>query len=167
MFRHNASSKSRLALPVVTRALVFAAILATTASLAADIRISDLRDIDFGAVRPTAGRLVNTMDFCVSMSENGRYGIVARGTGKADAFTLSSGSWDLPYTLHYTDKPGRRGALLKPGVPVTGFKAKKRKKNVDCNRPSASIEVTINSADLRAAGAGQYKGVLILTVTPE
>ncbi|MGB5738651.1 MAG: hypothetical protein WBM54_04840 [Woeseia sp.] len=144
------------------------ALLAATVSLAADIRISDLRDVNFGSVPPTAGRLVSTMDFCVGLDKNGGYQVIARGTGPADAFTLSNGVHNIPYSLRYSDNPGRPGTLMRPGIPETGLNAKKRKKNGgDCNKPSASIEFAIESADLQAAGAGQYSGTLMLTVTPE
>ncbi|MGB5353642.1 MAG: hypothetical protein WBN32_08540 [Woeseia sp.] len=101
------------------------------------------------------------------MDKTGQYSVIARGTGVAEAFTLNNGAWELPYTLRYSDTPGASGTLLTPGFPEAGFRAKKRKKNVDCNKPSASIEVTIESADLQAAGPGQYRGQLTLTVTPE
>jgi hypothetical protein len=94
--------------------------------------------------------------------------VVARGTGPADAFSLSNGLQELPYSLRYSDNPGRPGALLRPGIPQMGFNAKKRKKNGgDCNKPSASIELAIESANLQRASSGQYSGTLILTVTPE
>ena len=132
-----------------------------------DIRISDLSDIDFGSVPPTAGQLVTRMDFCVSMSENGRYNVIARGSGTGDAFAMHNGAWELPYTLRYTDKPGRRGRELTPGLPLGGLRAKKRPPGQDCRRPSASIGITLSAASLEAAGSGQYRGVLTLTVSPE
>lgn len=150
------------------RPLLFSALLAATASLAADISITDLRDVNFGAVPPTAGRLVSTMEFCVALDKTGGYGVVARGTGPGDAFTLSNGLQYIPYTLRFSDTPGRPGALLTPGIPEMGLRAKKRKKKgVECNKPSASIEFAIESADLQRAASGQYSGTLILTVTPE
>lgn len=161
------NSPSRPARSARRHRLALLALLATTAGYAADIRISDLTDIDFGIVPPTAGQLVSTMDFCVSLDMNGQYGVVARGTGVARAFTLNNGVSNLPYALRYSDNPGQPGTLMTPGFPEWGFRAKKRKKNEDCNKPSASIEVTIEAADLQAASAGQYFGQLVLTVTPE
>lgn len=167
-FRHPSSSESRWPLVAGRRSFALSLLLAATVSLAADIRISDLRDVDFGSVSPTAGRLVNTVNFCVAMDQNGGYGVVARGTGPADAFTLSNGLQELPYTLRYSDNPGRPGAVMSPGIPQMGFNAKKRKKKGgDCNKPSASIELAIEAANLQSAGAGRYSGTLLLTVTPE
>ncbi len=147
--------------PLATMALVAAS------AAAVDIRISDLSDIDFGSVPPTAGPLINRMDFCVSMSENGRYNVIARGSGTADAFAIRNGFQELPLTVRYTDKPGRPGAQLTPGMPLGGLRAKKRRPGQDCRRPSASIEVELSAASLEAAGPGQYDGVLTLTVSPE
>ena len=167
-FRHTSKSKSLRALIARWRSLVLGALLAATASLAADISITDLRDVNFGSVPPTAGRLVSTMDFCVALDKTGTYGVIARGTGPADAFTLSNGLQDIPYTLRYSDNPGRPGALLQPGIPEMNLKAKMRKKKGEyCNKPSASIELAIAAADLQRASSGQYSGTLILTVTPE
>lgn len=150
------------------RSLLPAALFVATVGLAADISITDLRDVNFGSVPPTAGRLVSTMDFCVALDKTGGYGVVALGTGPAGAFTLSNGSRDIPYTLRFSDRPGRPGAVLTPGIPEMGLRAKKRKNKGDfCNKPSASIELAIESADLQQASSGQYSGTLLLTVTPE
>jgi len=111
--------------------------------------------------------LVNRMDFCVSMSEHGRYNVVARGSGSGDAFAMKNGFWEMPYTLNYSDKPGRPGEELTPGLPLGGQKAKKRRPGQDCRRPSASIEVVLSRASMEAAGSGTYHGVLTLTVSPE
>lgn len=157
--RHSASIRC---LPWATLTL-----LAAASAVAVDIRISDLSDLDFGSIPPTAGPLTNTMDFCVSLSENGRYNVVARGSGPGDAFVLRNGFWDLPYTLRYSDKPGRRGEELTPGLPLGGLKAKRRQPGQDCRRPAATIEVTISSASLESARSGRYNGVLRLTVSPE
>ncbi len=142
-------------------------LVAVPGAVAMDIRISDLSDIDFGAVPPTAGQLVRRMDFCVSLSEPGRYSVTALGTGRGYAFELSNGHSPLPVEVRYSDRPGRRGVSLVPGVPETGLKGRKRKRRSDCNRPTASIEVVVEAADLIAAPAGRYGGVLTLTVSPE
>ncbi len=132
-----------------------------------DIRVSDLSDIEFGAVPPTAGRLVRRMDFCVSLSEPGRYSVTALGSGAGYAFELSDGLSPLPLEVLYSDRPGRRGVSLVPGVAETGLRGRKRKRRSDCRRPTASIEVAVRAADLAAASAGRYRGVLTLTVAPE
>lgn len=149
------------------RFLLVGALLAATTSLA-DISVTDLRDIDFGAVPPTAGRLVTRMDFCVSMDRRGNYGVIALGTGPAGAFTLSNGVQDIPFTLRFSDRPGRPGAMLTPGIPEMGLRApRRRNRGGYCNRPSASIELAIAAAALQGASSGQYSGTLVLTVTPE
>ena len=157
----------RKSVPFGKLPLTAAASLAALSAAALDIRISDLSDIDFAAVPPTAGQLINRMDFCVSMSENGRYNVVARGSGAGGAFALRNGFSELPFLLRYTDKPGRRGKVLAPGLPLVDQKAKKRRPGRDCRRPSAGIEVEFSAATLEAARAGSYYGVLTLTVSPE
>lgn len=134
---------------------------------AADIRVSMLTDIRLGQVAPTTGQLLAATDFCVSMSERGRYSVVARGVGPGDRFVLSNGVSAIPLEVYYSDRPGQRGARLTPGNPLTGLRAKKRKRRRDCNRLNASMEIVIGAPDLEASSSGNYQGVVMLTVSPE
>lgn len=134
---------------------------------ATDIIITDLQDIDFGAVSPTAGALITQIDFCVGLDRPGRYEVVARGSGDADQFVLSNGFHDLRYQVRFSDRPHRPGIELTPGVAQMNLRGKKRKPRQNCNRPTASVQITIDAMQLQAAGAGNYQGTLVLTVTPQ
>ncbi len=144
-----------------------AALVCAPPVAAADILVSLLTDIVLGDVSPTTGELLASTDFCVSLSERGRYTIIASGDGHTGAFEMGSGIDSIPLSLYFTDRPGRRGARLEPGVPLTNLRGQKRRRRGDCRRLNASLQVRIAASDLEAAGAGSYRGVVVLTGAPE
>ncbi|MBT8143711.1 MAG: hypothetical protein KJO55_03360 [Gammaproteobacteria bacterium] len=134
---------------------------------AEQIIITDLSDFEFGAVAPSAGMLVLKKDICVALDSPARYSVLARGTGPADQFTLSNGFNQLSYTVYFSDRPNQAGAQLSAGIPQPNLRGKKWKRGQVCRRATASIEVRVAASELAAAGAGQYSGLLILTVTAD
>ena len=147
--------------------MLAAALLCAPPVAAADILVSLLTDIVLGDVSPTTGELLASTDFCVSLSHPGRYTVIANGDGHTGAFEMGSGFDSIPLSLYYTDRPGRRGERLEPGVPLTNLRGQKRRRRGDCPRLNASLQVRIAGSDLEAAAAGSYRGVVTLTVAPE
>ncbi len=67
-------------------------LLSMVNAMAAEISITELGDLNFGQVPPTAGRLVATTTFCVGLDERSRYQVVANGTSNGGRFTLQAGN---------------------------------------------------------------------------
>ncbi len=155
-------------------ALVFAftqgcAAITSIGAEAADVQISDLNDLDFGAVPPTIGTLSANSDLCVPMAPRGRYSLVGFGNGSGGAFSLvdsGNGVHQIDYSVRISDRGQGRAQELNAGVPLTELRASRFLNNNRCN-PRGNIEVIINGTDISGAPPGNYTGTLTLTVVPE
>ncbi|MFK7889141.1 MAG: hypothetical protein AB8G16_19975 [Gammaproteobacteria bacterium] len=132
-----------------------------------NIVISNLRDLDFGAVPPTVGSLRRVSRFCVGLDAGSTYRIAAVGSGEAGEFALSGGLSILPYTVHYSDRLNRRGRVLASGESQGDFRTRANINRSGCRRRTARITVSIGDQDLQAMPSGRYSGTLTLMVSPE
>lgn len=140
-------------------------------SLAAEIELEALSDIDFGEVPPSIGDLMSQTSFCVALSERGNYQISAFTNAPGSRFVLLGAdqvvAHGVAFEVFVSESGGGRGAQLLPGVPITGLRSRERLPNGDCRRPQPQITVTIRGGELSNARPGIYRGSLGLTVAPE
>lgn len=134
-------------------------------------RIAGLVDVNFGSI-PAMVDQSNRQNVVVCSyrgQPNGRpYSVIASGSGPGGAFALSAGAASLPYDVQWADLPGQTGGtMLQAGLAAPGFG--NAATGFDCfGQPeTASLTVTIRSADLASAQAGAYSGTLQITIVPE
>ena len=87
-------------------ASLIAGVLVWASAEAAQMRISNLEDVDFGQVTGAANRIQQHLRICVSSSPAGPYQLVATGEGGGGAFTLSNGGAGV---LEYAVSASARG----------------------------------------------------------
>jgi hypothetical protein len=137
---------------------------------AATLIITDIEDIDFGEVLPTANRVREQMRFCVNATPAGPYQVIGVGSGAGGAFTLSNGSGPLGqigYDVYVSDRGNRLANQLTPNVPLGGLTARSPRADGRCQPPPVFLNVVIDTNDLSTAPGGEYQGLLQLTVAPE
>lgn len=145
--------------------------LAAAPASAQKADISGLTDLTFTLVSFTSPSTTMSEDICVySSSFPERYQVTASGSGSGGSFILASGSDTLAYQVAWSSSPGQTsgGTLLSAGVPLTGQTSGASQKT--CNSgpaTSASLIITIPYSAVDAATAGNYNGMLNLTVIPE
>lgn len=130
------------------------------------VQISALDDIALGTYTG-GGNMTGADDLCV-YSNNGGYDITATGNGAGNAFELIGAGANIPYTVEWATTAGAgTGTALTTGVTLasqTGtFTGGPNCGGVD----NAQVIVTVDSADLAAAPADAYTGVLTLLVAPQ
>lgn len=137
----------------------------------ANARISALVDVNFGTINSPADQSIS-QNVCAYSAQGFAnpldYSVQATGSG-GGAFLLSSGARTLPYEVRWADSPDQTGGTqLLAGVPATGFGngALFQACGFQPNG-SASLTVTIRATAVAAATAGNYSGVLQITIIPE
>ena len=150
-------------IPVVV--LGFSLLMAAGHSHAATLSITELVDVDFGSIPRDLNPIQQRITFCVSMTPRGPFMLTAIGSGAGGAFAMtniSGGSWEIGYFLQI------RGHVLTAGVPQTGVhQAGPPGAGGECRPPRFPLTIDVDPADVSIAPAGQYQGLLQLTVAPE
>jgi hypothetical protein len=142
------------------------------ASVPAQVRISNLSDVNFTNANPAVDA-TNAQNVCVwSNNANRRYNIVASGSGASSAFTVSSGTLvPIPYSVAWKDTAAATtGTALVKSAALGSQTSVATKSNCSDQTGSASatLFVQIASADLQDMQAtAAYTGTLTLTVAPE
>ena len=139
-------------------------------SYAATLAITELEDIDFGDVPPTADLVRQRIRACVNMTPAGPYTITGFGAGAGGAFQLhqpGTPSANLEFSVYVGNRGRRARQQLAPGVPSDSLMARLPRPNGRCRPPFLNIAVLIDATDLRTAPGGTYQGRLELTVAPE
>jgi hypothetical protein len=135
------------------------------------VLITDLDDIGLGTYTPGAN-LTGDDTVCV-YSNTGGYQITATGnaggTGPAFAPTGGTSGASIPYFVQWADTGGAgSGTSLTANTALAGQVDSVR--SPDCSGGTANnarVFVTVNDADLAAAPADAYLGVLTLLVAPQ
>ncbi len=129
--------------------------------------VNRIDDLPFGTWSGS-GQMQQTMRHCVgSTSLGNRFNVRATGSGSGGAFTVASGANLVAYTVEYRSPTSGAFQPLTPGVPRGGFVGTT---TINCSfglSEPAELRVIFSVADLTAARAGTYSGVLTLTVAPE
>ena len=141
------------------------------ASVPGRVRISNLSDVTFANVDPTAVAS-NAQNVCVWSNTSTRgYTITATGSGAANAFTLASGALPVaPYTVQWAQTSGQTsGTSLTASSALTGQTSTAINSDCSAGPPaSASLIVSMSTAVLQSMTAGvTYNGTLTLVVAPE
>ena len=135
------------------------------------VRISGLSDVAFGSISNLAADIVRSESICVyaKAKPTDRYSVSASGSGTGGAFTLSSGTAELPYDVQYSGSPNQSsGTQLTPNQPLSG--QQNSASSDDCSSgplKTASLVIILRSTALGAAIGGTYSGTLTLLVAPE
>ena len=130
------------------------------------IQINNLGNIVFPPYSGT-GDLQQTMNFCVYRNSPGTYQATLNGSGSADAFTLSNGVDELPYSVTYNDGTGSFNVTS--GTPLANLQ-NAFTDNPGCNMGAtnnASIGILLTEADINSVSNDSYSGILTIMVAPE
>ncbi|HVF83064.1 MAG TPA: hypothetical protein VM913_02690 [Sphingomicrobium sp.] len=134
------------------------------------VRISGLRDIDFGLIANFNVDAVRSQNLCAfSGRPNLGYNVRAFGTGPSGAFTLSNGVDRLPYEVQWAGTSGQNiGLNLTANVVRTGLISSAAQQTCS-NGPAttATLIILIRAAALQSSAGGAYNGTLTLVVAPE
>lgn len=137
---------------------------------AGKVKISDLTDVSFGTLANLQADSRRSQSICVGANgPDGRYSVIASGTGLGGALELTSGIASLPYSVEWSQNPGQtsgsslvaNSALVNQSTP---------EKQQDCKpqgAPTASLTVVLRGTDLAQAIKGDYSGTLTILIAAE
>ena len=136
---------------------------------AAQLQITQLEDIDLGAVAPDAQNVRAQIRFCVISDPTGPFQITAYGSGSGGAFEMNHPSSDhtIAYDVYVQRSFGLFGRQLQPGVPNTVRFARSPGPDGQCRPPYFQLLIDVNENTLQSAPGGSYQSILQLTVGPE
>ena len=151
---------------------VFAALLVGAATdvqaQSQKVRLSGLSDVSFGTIG-YGGDAISAQSVCAySSTRSQSYTVTAVGSGRGSDFALSSEQNALSFDLQWSPLPGQmNGDALVPNVNAGPYVSGATHQR--CNNgpsTSASLIITIRSADSAAAAAGVYSGSITLLMAP-
>lgn len=147
-----------------------AAVLLPGDASAERIRVTGLRDADFGLVSTFGSDQRRSQNVCVYVTGSRQtYSIVALGDGSGGGFSLANGAAVLPFNVEWTATPGASsGTLLNPSTPLVNQYSSAS--NQTCRSgpaASATLTVILRASDLAEARQGTYSGTLTLIVSAE
>ena len=151
--------------PALALALALALLVAAaTPGLAQQVIINKLDDLDHG-IWPGTGNLVRTSRHCVARTAPGNlFSITILGDGPGGAFEARNGAATLVYDVRYRDRSGVPFVPVLAGVPLTNLVGRNNPNN--CRGQRQRVRIRFRAADMAAALAGTYTGVLTLIVAP-
>lgn len=161
----------KLLIATAAAAALIGAMSATPAH-AQQVRITGLTDVSFGTI-VAAGDQSISQNVCAYSSQGffggAGYSVRATGSGSGGAFLLASGASALPYEVQWADSPNQTGGTsLTAGSLTTGFGNSAVFQTCFLQaQGTASLTVIIRAAQISAATAGNYSGVLQITIVPE
>lgn len=137
-----------------------------SASVFADVKISNLNDFNFG-LYPSVGDLIGNYNICVNSIPKTNYQITFWGDGAGGLFEVSNGVNNLPYNVTFNDASKTTGGR-KITSGITLLNQKNASIDLDCpSGLNANINIRFQQADLLAANPGRYIGLLTVTVAPQ
>lgn len=155
-------------LRIVTLLAGLAALFTAQAAPAQQVRISRLTDVAIGSISNFTTDIVRSQNVCAhSTAASNRYSVTARGSGTGNAFTLASGTARLAYEVQWAGAIGQTsGTNLVTGVAQGGFTGRGNTSTCGNGVRTASLIVILRAAQVSAATAGTYSGVLTLILAP-
>lgn len=125
-------------------------------------------NINFGTVDPFGGDQQQTMQLCVyeqPFRDDNDYAITATGDSVNNRFVMRNvAGQPLAYAVEWQGEIGGYVQLVN-NVTQNNIKKVRKLKYCQKGRNNAAIRITVASADLQAAHAGQYSGTLTLLLT--
>ncbi len=137
-------------------------------SFAGTALINNLSDMTFTSLNPVAA-LSSKENVCVFSNSllGGTYSITATGSGAANAFTVSNGTFTVAYTVNWANTANASsGTLLTAGVPLGGLTTGLLSSLCTLGITNSTLFVSFSSTNLQNARAGSYTGTLTLLITP-
>ena len=136
--------------------------------------IVDLEDFSLGNWSGS-GELRDNDDLCIGTTGTAEYIIRADGQGAGNNFVLSNGASEIAYRVFWNDTDGTAGNFeLSAGVqstnltnPPNTFVSIGGGNYICTGDRDANVEVVVEESALQAAEAGNYSGVLTLTMVPQ
>jgi hypothetical protein len=168
--RHAAQAACKQLLRLVISAAAVASTAFPAHAASDKVRITNLTDVAFGLVTNLSVDAVSSQSVCLyaSTATNG-YNVRASGSGPGGAFTLASGSDNLPFDVQWNSAAGQsNGPQLTANVALSGQVSAATQQT--CNSgpaTSASVIVILRTAALSSAAAGSYNGSVTLVIGPE
>jgi hypothetical protein len=145
-------------------------ILTISASVPNRARISGLSDVSFANQDPSTAAS-SAQNVCVwSNTATKAYTITASGSGAANAFTLSNGTGNVPYSVEWAASSGQTsGTALTAATASASLTSGAINQNCSsAPLASASLIVKMSPTDLETMSAGStYTGSLTLLVSPQ
>ena len=147
--------------------------LAIAAPAYPSARITGLTDVNFGIINSALDQSSSQSVCIYSVNGNGNqevgYSVQATGDGVGGAFSLASGSQILPYEVRWADAANQTsGTQLTAGTLVSGFANSSDSQTCfSGSQENASLTITVRGTQIAAATAGNYSGVLQITIVPE
>lgn len=147
--------------------------LAIAAPAYPSARITGLTDVNFGIINSALDQSSSQSVCIYSVKGNGNqevgYSVQATGDGVGGAFSLASGSQNLPYEVRWSDAANQTsGIQLTAGTLVSGFANSSDSQTCfSGSQENASLTITVRGTQIAAATAGNYSGVLQITIVPE
>ena len=147
--------------------------LAIAAPAYPSARITGLTDVNFGIINSALDQSSSQSVCIYSVKGNGNqevgYSVQATGDGVGGAFSLASGSQNLPYEVRWSDAANQTsGIQLTAGTLVSGFANSSDSQTCfSGSQENASLTITVRGTQIAAATAGNYSGVLQVTIVPE
>ncbi|MDO6414998.1 hypothetical protein Q4F19_11455 [Sphingomonas sp. BIUV-7] len=137
-------------------------LVATPSVRAQNVNISNLSDVDFGALPTTGVDQTKTQSVCAySGLLGGKYSVTATGSGAGGAFTLANGGATLAYEVQWAGSSGQTsGTNLTAGSALPG-----QTMLLSCpviGATDASLILVIRGTAIVAARAGNYNGTLTI-----
>ncbi len=131
------------------------------------IKISGLNDFYFINWDKSNDMKQDDLVCVYSNNSNGRYNILAYGTGSNGNFEVSDGTRNIEYELYWSDQINSEiPILLNPNQPLLSENA--NKDYFDCNGANnAKITIKFKSNDLEKSLGSDYQGSLIVAISPE
>jgi hypothetical protein len=152
-------------------AAIVAALCTGTPCYAQQAQLTGLADTAFGTLATAVDQSISRSIVVCSYRNKPQdlpYSVRAVGSAANGSFELQSSTGTLRYDVQWSDLPGQAGGvMLQPGVPAPGFGNAATGFACQQSPSTASLTVTIRAADLAAAQAGDYVGLLQLTIAPE
>jgi hypothetical protein len=145
------------------------AMIAMPVPVSAQMQITNVSDVSFGTITNVSADVSQSQTVCAySGLFSGRYNITATGSGAAGAFTLTNGAATLAYDVQWNALAGQTsGTMLSTGAALTGLLSYAVLPTCTLGvTPSGTLTITLRSAALSSAAAGNFTGTLSLMISP-
>ncbi len=141
---------------------ILVSLLASTSS-PAPVRISNMNDFNMPAW-PGSGNLVLADPICIYNSAGTAYSVTVTGSGPGGAFRVTSGALFINFAVAFA---GSSGAFANLTTGVARARNNANTTSTNCGGgTNAQMRVTFTNANLSAAEAATYTGLLTVLLQP-
>ena len=148
---------------ILCRLVVFVGLLMPIAISMADVRISNMNDLNLGSWTGMSD-LTTQDDVCVYNDAGPNYLMTAEGSGAGGSFLLQSGANNIAYSVDFKESGGSFTGLT--ATNSESFTGANQVSDTCGGSTNATVRITASNAALLAAASGSYSGTLYLQVDP-